>query len=562
MTAIVYLDIDDEITSAVARLRNLQEKRVALVLPNGSRLATSRINFRLLAREAATQRKILEVVTGDASARALAASAGLPTYISVVAFEAGRSSNSMPDEDPGQKLRPSVGTAEPVAGVRYPELLPDSPTIAMRGGSAISKPRSAGPVPQVGKGRSNPRQGRRIAIALGLVAILAAGGVASFQLLPSAAIVLVPTVDIVGPISLSVTARQGITQPDPVGLLVPATSFVFDVQVTDTFPATGVSVVETGATGEVTFSSLNTGASNSIAEGSIVKTQSGIEFRTTGPVNLPTAQIGIIDGKFVVIPSTRKVGVDAVNRGTTGNVEAGAIVIVPERENPKRTLVSNSAATVGGTRTEGPVVQQGDVDAALRALDNRLAMLFAEQVGGAANVPAGTTLFPDTRSLGVSTPTVDPTTLVGLRQAGFDLGLIARGTVLGVDPGPVATLADARIQSSVEPGFRIDEGSISKVIGAPIVVGPTITFPVTVRATETREVDGAALLARVRGLGLPQARTILGEFGDVTITVWPDWVTTVPSSEARVTLTIETPADPTPAAPGSSSSPAPSGTTP
>jgi hypothetical protein len=86
MAAIVYLDVDDEITSAAARIRGLEDERIALVLPLGSRLATSRINFRLLAREAEVRGKKIEIVTNDASARALAASAGLPTYLSVVAF--------------------------------------------------------------------------------------------------------------------------------------------------------------------------------------------------------------------------------------------------------------------------------------------------------------------------------------------------------------------------------------------------------------------------------------------------------------------------------------------
>ena len=37
---------------------------------------------------------------------------------------------------------------------------------------------------------------------------------------------------------------------------------------------------------------------------------------------------------------------------------------------------------------------------------------------------------------------------------------------------------------------------------------------------------------------------MLGEFGEVTITVWPDWVTTIPTAEGRATLTIAEPAAP------------------
>ena len=326
-TAIVYLDIDDEITSAVARLRSLKEERIALTLPHGSRLATSRINFRLLAREAANRKKTLEIVTGDASARALAASAGLPTYVSVAAFEAGPVLPRGPD-DLAEGPVPERGggarmTTRQPGSEATGRTLDDSPTVALTTETRLSGPRAGVPVPQIGRRGPSPVRGRRLAVILGFVAIFAAGATAGFQLLPSATIVLVPGTDTVGPMSLNVTAQPGITQPDPIGLLVPATTFPFDVEVTQTFPATGISVVEASATGEVTFSSLNTGGSNAIAEGSIVKTESGTEFRTTGPLTLPAAQIGIIDGKFVVIPSTRKVEVKAVAAGASGNVEIG-----------------------------------------------------------------------------------------------------------------------------------------------------------------------------------------------------------------------------------------------
>ncbi|TAK00380.1 MAG: hypothetical protein EPO36_09150, partial [Chloroflexota bacterium] len=110
MAAIVYLDVDDEITSAAARIRALEDERIALVLPLGSRLATSRINFRLLAREAEARGKRIEVITNDASARALAASAGLPTHLSVAAFEA-------PPTPPGSPPDAEGGTGGGAAGL-------------------------------------------------------------------------------------------------------------------------------------------------------------------------------------------------------------------------------------------------------------------------------------------------------------------------------------------------------------------------------------------------------------------------------------------------------------
>ena len=77
---IVYLDAEDEITSAAARIRAADDARVGLVLPFGSRVATSRINFRLLAargdghRPAAGHRGARRVRPG---ARGLGGAAGV-----------------------------------------------------------------------------------------------------------------------------------------------------------------------------------------------------------------------------------------------------------------------------------------------------------------------------------------------------------------------------------------------------------------------------------------------------------------------------------------------------
>ena len=85
---VIFLDQDDEITTAITRLRASEDIKVALVLPAGSRLGTSRINFRLLAREAQELPRQASIVTTEAGVRAIAVSAGLPAYASVAEYEA------------------------------------------------------------------------------------------------------------------------------------------------------------------------------------------------------------------------------------------------------------------------------------------------------------------------------------------------------------------------------------------------------------------------------------------------------------------------------------------
>src|SRR6187399_162479 len=113
---IVYLDVDDEITSAAARIRSSTATRVALVIPYGSRIATSRMNFRLLSREAVVNNRRLSIVASDAATRALAASAGLPVFSSVAEYDtamapADGAPAPVPTEPPDDERSPGAALA-------------------------------------------------------------------------------------------------------------------------------------------------------------------------------------------------------------------------------------------------------------------------------------------------------------------------------------------------------------------------------------------------------------------------------------------------------------------
>jgi hypothetical protein len=96
----------------------------------------------------------------------------------------------------------------------------------------------------------------------------------------------------------------------------------------------------------------------------------------------------------------------------------------------------------------------------------------------------------------------------------------------------------------VDEGWSLADGSTIVDPGDPTVIGETISFPVSATATEVRDVDRDALLAQIRGLGAPQARVQLEAYGDVSISLWPDWVTTIPTNGDRVDFTL---GDPRPA---------------
>ncbi|MDH5243712.1 MAG: baseplate J/gp47 family protein [Chloroflexota bacterium] len=329
---------------------------------------------------------------------------------------------------------------------------------------------------------------------------------------------------------------------------MPAEVIEVDVEAQDTFPATGVRVEETAATGTVRFVNLDPTSSNSIAKGAEVSTSAGIRFRTDAKVTVPAAEL-VFDpdaGKFTVEPATETVKVTAVDAGPDGNVAANAITVTPRGEGPLFLKVSNPDPTTGGARQEFLRVTQEDVDAALAALQGQLDAAFADRLDDADLAGGEATVFPETAELGAATANVDPETLVGTEADTFDLGASATGTVTAVDAAPVRLIAEARLEATVDPGHQLVQGS-SEITESPAVVdGDTITYPVVATARQVAILDPIELEAQILGKPVDEARDTLGAYGDVLLEVWPDWVATIPSLDARVEVTVEGPTTQTP----------------
>ncbi len=172
---------------------------------------------------------------------------------------------------------------------------------------------------------------------------------------------------------------------------------------------------------------------------------------------------------------------------------------------------------------------------------------FATAIEDGAGAPDGTTVFADTATLGTPVTDVDPATLVGKEVDSFTIAMTATGHVLAVDASPVEAIAEARLQSSITSGYELVRDSTQVTVGEGKVVGGVVKFPVEGSAKQLRPIDAAALKGQVLGLSKAQAMDLLRSYGTVEITLWPDWASGVPSLEQRVTLTVATPVDETPA---------------
>jgi len=593
---IIYLDVDDEITSAASRIRSAPGTKVALVVPYGSRIATSRMNFRLLSREALVSNRRLSIVSGDAAARSLAASAGLPVFGTVGEYETSLA-RAVADRAAGAGGAPagtaaSAGTAAAAAGSAAGSVLGGivaSETVAAVGrpgssdedtvlevtpsgseaGRKSQRPRrpppdptasvatapgiadSARPAPQAGvdqgiddwplpgtsaSERTGGRSRAPLIAAFGLVGLaVVVLAVAAYLFLPSATIALTPRRDGIGPIDLTVSADPTATAVDTTNSVVPAVRVDVPVEAARTFTTTGTHVEETAARGSVTFTNYDTSSGVSIPSGSIVSTENGIGFRTLATVALQPA---VVFPSFQ--PTSDSVSVRAVKPGEPGNVPANTIRVVPQGQDPVLLRVNNPDPTTGGTHTVTPEVTKPEVDRAVAALQADLGKAFTAAIAAGAGAPPDTKLFPDSAVLGPSKPDPDPKTIVGKATATFDLKLTAQGTVIAVDPRPVTTIARSQLEAQVAQGHRLVADSVVIDVGdGSVGEDGQVTFQASARAVQVAIVEADSLRNLVKGKTAAEAQAALVPYGTASVTLWPSWVSTVTGVDARLTVTIE-----------------------
>ncbi len=376
--------------------------------------------------------------------------------------------------------------------------------------------------------------------ALGLVVLaLIVAGVGAYVFLPSASITVVPRRDPIGPIELTVAADPQATAVDAVNGVVPAVEVPVPVEAAQTFTTTGVHVEEAAAKGSVTFTNYDTDSGDLDRE----RERRLDRGRRSGSGQSKAVALQPAAVSRAIQPgSEASVAVVAVKPGTRrATCGVRLIRVVPGRAEDSFLLgVNNPNPTTGGVHTETPEVTQAEVDKAIAALQAQLDQEFSDAVAAGAGAPAGTTVFAATKDLPAATPDIDPQSLVGQAVATFDLKLSATGTVIAVDPRPVRTIAETQLASKVAANHRLVDGSADVVVGEGTVgEDGQVTFQATARAEQVAIVDPAALRALVKGKTAADARAALAPFGTATVTLWPDWATTVTGIDARLAITVD-----------------------
>lgn len=361
---VIYIDVEDDITAIIGKVKKSKEKIVALVPPKRIGVLQSAVNLRLLQRAASQVDKRIVLITNNQALAALSAAASIPIAKNLqskpeVAEIPALDVDNGEDVIDGSKL--PVGDIADAVDEKSPSDDVEEELIqgiaiddaAEKKPSPVSKPAkkpSAQKIPNFNKFRKKLFIG--IGAGLALIGVL----VWAFVFAPAATIVITArttSVPISGVVALA-------TETDAEAGMIKTVTQTLEKDATVDFEATGQKDVGEKATGAVRFSTSSSTA-QVIPSGTVLTTSGGLSFTLNTAVSLPAATLSFACGG--ICPATANGTVTASESGTKYNAASGSLSGAPSGVS-----ASFTGATSGGTSKTVPMVTAADVQAAKEKL--------------------------------------------------------------------------------------------------------------------------------------------------------------------------------------------------
>ena len=274
---VIYVDVDDDVTAIIGKIKNAKEKIVAVVPPKRAGVLQSAVNLRLLDRMARTEKKQLVLITANQALVALAASAAIPVAKNLQTkpeiaemendaeqeFDDVIDGSELPVGDHAKSVSKQASVEEPQRPTRVDDTIDmsglnlDGEDVAIKREEPKRQPKQAA----TGGGRKSPKIPNFDTFRKKLVWIIS-GGVALVALLiwmfafaPAATIIITAQTS---KEPINATVRLGGTEQSDVEAGVLSSNLQSeDIESTVEFQATGEKDVGERATGTITITNCD-----------------------------------------------------------------------------------------------------------------------------------------------------------------------------------------------------------------------------------------------------------------------------------------------------------------
>ncbi len=365
MSQPIYLEVDEDITSAIDKLLATSDETVSIVVPKRSTLLQSVVNLKLLKKSAHQASKELVLVTTDKTAINLAGRLGLAVADNLSNVPTAEVPESGPDEPEAgpdvvegdaSDLEGESDTAEPAPAPETAAPAVAAPLMKRRP-LKESAPTGAEPGTHAGKSKVpdyNKLQKRVLWIAAGVAALIGLV-VANFWLTRANVVLYAKGTKV--PTEFNLTIDPNAKQSDKAKAILAGQKLELNKDLTATFTATGKKDVGTKAHGTITIKNCDDTSGHALPAGSVVSA-SGKNFMTDAAASIPAGSFS--GGGSVCNSDTVNVGVTAAENGDSYNLAPTNYTSPALNANFR--LSGNQMS--GGTSKTVTVVTQADVDKA------------------------------------------------------------------------------------------------------------------------------------------------------------------------------------------------------
>lgn len=549
----LYLEVDEDITSAIDKLRKVAGTSVQIVVPKRSTLLQSVINQKLLKKAAETAGKTLVLVTNDRVASDLAARVGLavapalgaeailaPLVVAapILADDVIEDTDSEPVVAKSSRMdsvasKGSKRQAAPIVATH--ELSDDEPIGEVAaGGEAAPEVDARGTGPNV----PNISKLMRRSLWLGLFALIVIAYFVSMYYLTKGTLTLHVN-GVRSDISAPFSVDTSLTQSDQAHTVLAGLSLTATHNLSTTFVPTGKKDVGTKASGSITVSN-NSGTAQTLAAGTRFVAPDGKVFRST--VDATVAAISYTpapDGSPVAHPGTQKVGVTSDQAGDSYNEAGSQKYTIPGLTADQQTRIYGTGDQMsGGTSKTVNVVTQTDVDKA------RDAAVVADRAAGQkeldGKIPSGDQALETSL---ISTPTaVTSTPAVDSQGDQATLTLTLNYTLTSVKKADYTTLMHSIEQKQLGASNQIyDDGFKAAIVAAGAITATRQDFNFATTATGGPKYDIEKIASDLRGKKYSEAADYASALPGVAkadVTLWPAWATKMPHVLKHIIVTI------------------------
>lgn len=560
----IYLEPDEEITSVVERLGDIDEDKIAVVVPKNSTLFQSLVNLKLLSRQAKKLGKSVVLISANKVGVRLAKQVGIDTYSTIGSVVA----NAVPSDSNIAQVNPEV---KPIPAS---DVLPDGTPINRYSSDAISstsgteneptaitqpETKSVAQIENITESddgpeakevvESDPANSEEVieddssqetvvekpslptfisrgvnshrdrtpfifpwkSAIVALTMILVAF-VVTFLFLPKATVTLTFPAKLINE-KFNVEVK---TTPAEGEKIVPGSLITASASSSKEVTATGKKDVGTKAGGTISVKNCEDTNSRSLPAGSKA-TSAGKGFTTNSTVTIPAGQFS--SGGTVCNSTSATVAVTAETAGSDFNLSNAnfALAGMPTR-------ISGTGSTSGGTTKQITVLSQEDVDSAYAELTNKLK---TDSLTDLKAKSAEQTVLDDSIKVEVRVQKVDKEVGAETDKANVTVGVDSNA--IAYDSAKILEISTQVLTLKLETGQKLIFNEGQKPVVTYVSLSDdltTMTVGVDTSGFAGPDINKFSLASEIKNKSVSNAVSFLKEkhaADEVTIEIIPGW---------------------------------------